>query len=284
METGLTKTDKYTALQRLELCVEMFDSPKVREVEELEIDKVVLPALLKAQKDLGFNPNEAKESHLMEGIATEIKRSVPNIRLAEIPIAINKGVLGDYGEFLGLSIVTVIKFLKSHYESGKRAEIAKQLQHKEEEKPIPTIEEQKALAKIHLVEGFDKYKSTKQIPFSAVYLYRFLSEHFGLVNYSNDLKFEMYYQAIKSVIHEKEHDLDLNARMANRKDIDFLKPFIKTYSDKIECAKKVLKEVQEKELRFQLKNESERIALKRYFDNLIEMETEIKDLLDESTT
>lgn len=281
METGLTKIEKYTALQRFELCVEMLDSPMARDVEELEIDKVVLPAILKAQKDLGFNPNEEKGSHLMDGIALEIKRAVPNIRLLEIPIAINKGVLGEYGDFLGLSIVTVIKFLKAHYTSAKRAEIAKQVSHKEEEKPIPSIEEQKALAKAHLIEGFERYKETNKIPFSAVYLYRFLSEHFKLVEYPNEVKFEMYYQSILNIKREKEQDLDINSRMSNRKDIDFLNGFLDTIPDKIECAKAVLKAVQEKELRYMLKNESERIALKRYFDNLIEMETEIKYLLND---
>lgn len=281
METGLTKIEKYTALQRFDFCVEMLDSPMARDVEELEIDKVVLPAILKAQKDLGFNPNEEKGSHLMDGIALEIKRAVPNIRLLEIPIAINKGVLGEYGDFLGLSIVTVIKFLKAHYTSAKRAEIAKQVSHKEEEKPIPSIEEQKALAKFHLIEGFERYKETKKIPFSAVYLYRFLSKHFNLVQYSNEAKYEMYYEAILKIKKEKEHDLNINSRMSNRKDVDFLIGFLDTFSDKIECAKAVLKAVQEKELRYMLKNESERIALKKYFDNLIEMETEIKDLLND---
>lgn len=281
METGLTKIEKYTALQRFELCVEMLDSPMARDVEELEIDKVVLPAILKAQKDLGFNPNEEKGSHLMDGIALEIKRAVPNIRLLEIPIAISKGVLGEYGDFIGLSIVTVIKFLKAHYTSAKRAEIAKQVSHKEEEKPIPSIEEQKALAKVHLIEGFERYKETKKIPFSAVYLYRFLSEHFKLVEYPNEVKFEMYYQSILNIKREKEQDLDINSRMSNRKDIDFLNGFLDTFPHKIECAKAVLKAVKEKELRYMLKNESERIALKRYFDNLIEMETEIKDLLND---
>lgn len=281
METGLTKIEKYTALQRFELCVEMLDSPMARDVEELEIDKVVLPAILKAQKDLGFNPNEEKGSHLMDGIALEIKRAVPNIRLLEIPIAINKGVLGEYGDFLGLSIVTVIKFLKAHYTSAKRAEIAKQVSNKEEEKPIPSIEEQKALAKVHLIEGFERYKESKKIPFSAVYLYRFLSEHFKLVEYPNEVKFEMYYQSILNIKREKEQDLDINSRMSNRKDIDFINGFLDTIPDKIECAKAVLKAVQQKELRYMLKNESERIALKRYFDNLIEMETEIKDLLND---
>ncbi len=281
METGLTKIEKYTALQRFDFCVEMLDSPMARDVEELEIDKVVLPAILKAQKDLGFNPNEEKGSHLMDGIALEIKRAVPNIRLLEIPIAINKGVLGEYGDFLGLSIVTVIKFLKAHYTSAKRAEIAKQVSHKEEEKPIPSIEEQKALAKFHLIEGFERYKETKKIPFSAVYLYRFLSKHFNLVQYSNEAKYEMYYEAILKIKKEKEHDLNINSRMSNRKDVDFLNGFLDTFSDKIECAKAVLKAVQEKELRYMLKNESERIALKKYFDNLIEMETEIKDLLND---
>jgi len=281
MEKGLTKIEKYEALQRLELCVEMFDAPMVRETDEITLFSILNAAIIKANDDLGYDTKEEKLKHTFRTIAEEVKRSVPNIRLTEIPIAINKGILGDYGEYFGLSVVTIIKFLKTHYTSAKRAEIAKQVSHKEEEKPIPSIDEQKALAKVHLIDGFERYKETKKIPFSAVYLYRFLSEHFKLVEYPNEVKFEMYYQAIIDIKRDKEHDLDINSRMSNRKDIDFLNGFLDTVPDKIECAKAVLKAVHEKELRYMLKNESERIALKRYFDNLIEMETEIKDLLND---
>ncbi len=287
METGLTKVEKYEALQRLELCIEMFESPMVRESDELEIDKAVLPSLIKANKDLGFTIEESKLSHLFDGIATEIKRNVPNIRLLEIPIAINKGILGDYGEFYGLSVVTVVKFLKAHYESEKRANLAKQVKPPEVEREIPSIEEQKALAKVHLIEGFAKYKETKIIPFSAVYLYRFLNEHFKLVSYSNEVKFGMYHQAVLDTIKDKENESikDPNTRISNRKVIDLLRKVLSENPGKVEGAKAVLKEVSENEIRFSLKNQSERIALKTFFDNLIEMEQEITDLLtDESTT
>lgn len=284
METGLTRVEKYSALQRLELCVEMFNSPLARESEELEIDKAVLPALIKANKDLGFAQDEAKLSHLFDGIALEIKKNVPNIRLSEIPIAINKGVLGDYGDYFGLSVVSVIKFLKLHYASEKRAEIAKQVKTKEPERQIPTLEEQKAQAKIDLIAGFEKYKSSRTLPFSAVYLYRFASEHFGLIDYTNEVKFECYYEAMQSILKAKETDTDLNARHENKRVAQFLRKCIDDTPDKIECARKTAKAVKENDLQYLLRNESERIALKRYFDNLIEMETEIKDLLNDEIT
>ena len=286
MGTALTKIEKYTALQSLELCIEMFQSPLARDSEEIEIDKVVAPALLKANKDLGFTIEEHKLTHLFDGIALEIKKNVPNIRLHEIPIAINKGVLGDYGEFYGLSVVTVLKFLKAHYTSDKRANLAKQVKPPEEEKQIPSEEEQKALAKIHLVEAFSNYKQTKTVPFSAVYLYRALEKSFKLVSYPNDVKFEMYYDAVLEVIRDKENESlrDPTTRLSNRKIIDSLKTLIHADKSKIECAKDVLNATTESDIRFQLKNQSERIALKRFFDNLIEMEQELTDLLtDEST-
>ncbi len=284
METGLTRVEKYSALQRLELCVEMFDSPLARESEELDIDKAVLPALIKANKDLGFAQDEAKLSHLFDGIALEIKKNVPNIRLSEIPIAINKGVLGDYGDYFGLSVVSVIKFLKAHHASEKRAEIAKQVKAKEPERQIPTLEEQKAQAKIDLIAGFEKYKNTGQIPVTAVYLYRFAVKDFDLIHFTNDVKFELYYDAMHKILQEKQSDTNLNERHENRRIVDFLKRAIEETPDKIECARKTAKAVKENDLQYLLRNESERIALKRYFDNLIEMETEIKDLLNDEIT
>lgn len=283
METSLSKLEHYNALQRLEMCVQMFDSPMVRNSNDLDIDKVVLPAILKAQKDLGYGPNEDKLTHLMTGISTEIKKSVPNLRLSEIPIAINDGVLGLYGDFIGLSIVSVIKFLKSHYESLKRAELAKQIKPKEEAKQPPTLEEQKIIAKQHLIDEFEKFKTTKTIPLSGVYLYRFLSEHFGLVSFSNELKYRMYYEASKVIVKGLKDEIiaNPNSRLSNSKKIGEIENLYSIEDDPIKCAIAIHKGLQNEELKIQIRNESERIALKRYFNDLIEMETEIKDLLNE---
>lgn len=281
MGNELTKVEKYASLQKLEMCIEVFDTPLVRNLDTLELDKVILPAVLKANSDLGFNPNEEKLTHLFANISDEVKRSVPNIPLGEIPIAIQKGILGDYGDFQGLSVVTVIKFLKSHYASEKRAEIAKQSQVKEEEKPIPTLEEQKEIAKQHLIEGFSRYKETGKLAFSAVYLYRFLNEHFGLITYTPEIKWEMYYQAIDDVIHGKEAGIlqDFNLRHRNKKAIDVLKSYKENFPDKTECAKQVFKTLDDTELRILVKNASEKLAIKRFFDDLIEMEADITELL-----
>lgn len=283
METGLTKVEKYEALQRLELCIEMFESPMVRESDELEIDKAVLPSLIKANKDLGFTIEESKLSHLFDGIATEIKRNVPNIRLLEIPIAINKGILGDYGEFYGLSVVTVIKFLKAHYESEKRANLAKQVKPPEVEKQIPTEEEQRALAKIHLVDSFNKFKLTKDLGYSGVYLYRYLNKDFKAISFTVEIKWKIYYQAIISIQSKKETGTlkDFMISPASKKELQELRKFTSEYKDEIECAKKVSSTLSNKDLLIQIKNESERLAVIRLYSDLIEMEQEITDLLTE---
>lgn len=283
METSLSKIDHYHALQRLEMCVQMFDSQMARNCEELEIDKVVLPAIFKAQKDLGLNPNEEKTNHLMTGIANEIKRSVPNIRLAEIPIAINDGILGVYGDFMSLSVVTVIKFLKAHYNASKRAEIAKQVQQKEEEREPPPIEEQKRIAKGHLIEEFEKYKKTKTTSISSVYLYRFLSEHFGLGKFSKEIKFKMFYDAAKVIVKNLKNEImeNPNARLTNSRKIVVLENFFAIEDDPLQCGIAIFKGLQNEELKIQIKNESERIALRKFFDDLIEIEQSIEELLND---
>lgn len=281
METSLSKVEQYQALKRLEMCIEMFDSPMVRHCEELEIDKVVLPAIFKAQKDLGLNPNEDKTNHLMTGIANEIKKSVPNIRLSEIPIAINDGILGVYGDFMSLSVVSVIKFLKAHYNALKRAEIAKQIQHKEEEKAPPPIEEQKRIAKDHLIEEFEKYKQTKNTSVSSVYLYRFLSEHFGIGQFSKEIKFKMFYDASKVIVKNLKNEIieNPNARLTNSKKIGELENFFAVEDDPLKCGIAIFKGLQNEDLKIQIKNESERIALRKFFDDLIDMDENLEELL-----
>ncbi|WP_312363997.1 hypothetical protein [Sphingobacterium sp.] len=281
METGLTKVDKYLALQKMEMCIEMLDSPMARDSELFDIDTFALPAITKAQSDLGLNTKEEKFVHLLDNIANEIKVSVPNIRLAEIPIAIHKGILGDYGDYFGLSIVTVIKFLKSHYTSGKRYELANASKPKEKEKPKPSKEEMDAIGKQHLLESFERFKVDRELGYSAVYLYRYLNEDFKVISFTNEVKWKIYYRAILGI--KNQRDTGTIKTVINnipKKDFDLLNEFLKEYPDEIECAKKVAFTIKKKELLIAIKNESERLALIRFYNDLVEMETELKDLIE----
>src|SRR5690606_10232866 len=278
-----TSVENFLALRKLEMCIEMFDTPKVRDCDRMLVFDVVSLSLTSAKNDLGFAMDDDSWAHLLANASDNIIKVEPNIRLGEIPIAINKGVLGDYGEFYGLSVVTVVKFIKSHYASLKRAELAKQIKPKEEAKQPPTLEEQKIIAKQHLIDEFEKFKTTKTIPLSGVYLYRFLSEHFGLVSFSNELKYRMYYEASKVIVKGLKDEIiaNPNSRLSNSKKIGEIENFYAIEDDPIKCAIDIHKGLQNEELKIQIRNESERIALKRYFNDLIEMETEIKDLLNE---
>ncbi|NGM63545.1 hypothetical protein G5B30_16670 [Sphingobacterium sp. SGG-5] len=284
METSISKIDKYVALQKLEMCIEVFDTPMARECENKALDAVLFPAILKANADLGYNANEDKLTHLFANISEEVKNSVPNIRLGEIPIAIHKGVLGDLGEFQGLSVVTVIKFLKAHYTSGKRAEIAKLRSVEEEEKPIPTKEEQKELAKGHLIEAFERFKTKGDLGYSGVYLYRWLNEDFKLITFTNDVKWKIYYQAIVSILGQKETGLIKNFMTVspNRKEIKLLKQYLEKFKDEKECAKQVAMNIPNEELFISIRNEAERISVVKFFRDCIEMEVELKDLLNDT--
>lgn len=281
METGLTKVEKFNALQRLELCIEMFDSPLSRKSDELEIDKALLPALIKANKDLGYAFDEDKLSYTFEGLATEIKKSVPNIRLAEIPIAINKGIMGDYGDYFGFTVVTIIKFLKAHYASGKRAEIAKQIPREEEEKPIPTKEEQLELSKKCLIDSFGKYKECGKLGYSGVFIYRILKEDFNLISFTNEVKWTLLHKAMQLSRTKKETGTlaDYMGGKATREDIKVLNTLLDEYKDPIECAKRFVMENKGKSIYTQVTNEAERLSAIRFFDDLIEVDAEITDLL-----
>jgi len=282
MDNGLTKIEKYTAIQKLEMCIEIFDTPMVRDVDDKTLNAVLLASIVKANDDLGFNADPKKLNHLFSGICEEVKRSSPNIRIGEIPIAINKGVLGEYGDFMGLSIVTVVKFLKAHYVSLKRSEIAKQIAPKEEEKPIPTKEQQLELAKQHLLDSFRRFKELGDIGYSAVYLYRYLNEDFKVISFTNEIKWQIYYRAILGV--KNQRDLGTIKTVINsipKKDFTLLNEFIKTYPDEIECAKQVAGTIKKKELLVAIKNESERLALIRFYSDLVEIGTELSELLNE---
>lgn len=281
METGLTKIDNYTKLQSLEMCVEMLQSPMVRTVDDTTLDAVLIASITKANDDLGYNVNKDKLKHTFRNISEEVRKAVPNIRILEIPIAIHQGVLGEYGDFYGLSIVTVVRFIKQHYNSLKRAEIANSIKPQEIEQPKPTKEEMDKLAKHHLLESFERFKSVGDIGYSAVYLYRYLNEDFKVISFTNEVKWKIYYRAILGI--KNQRDTGTIKTVINnipKKDFDLLNEFLKEYPDEIECAKKVAFTIKKKELLIAIKNESERLALIRFYSDLVEMETELKDLIE----
>lgn len=95
-----------------------------------QLEYVLAQAMAKAFADMGLKADERHDEiqYLVQTMPAEVCRHLPGIRLSEIPLAINRGVLRAFGDFYGLNVATFMHFLSSHYHSSARAQAVKQLQ------------------------------------------------------------------------------------------------------------------------------------------------------------
>lgn len=128
----------------------------------------------------------------------------PNIRENEISIAFTRGVLGEYGDFKGLSVVTFIGFLKSYLKDAERQKIIALSMVKPEEKNIPSSEEIFNMAKGNALKALDDVKTGRDITISGSAVYDWLSG-LGIIMLSTDEKSEILNEAKDELIEEYTH-------------------------------------------------------------------------------
>lgn len=248
--------------------LEALTSTQIIQLPIMEVESVLMTAVHKAFKDKGQELDQVQSDHIVDNLTESVLKACPYIRIAEIPISIEKGILGDYGDYFGLNIVTFVSFVKKHYESAKRANNAKQIQVKEKEKPIPTEIEVLERDKILLTQAFEAYKKYGYYVDHGNYIYKVAVKKLNLFELSADKKKDFLekgkIRAIESFKNElvskplerKRVSQCINDANELKKDSDGLKSVYK---------------------------EALQLALMNWFQELAEMEVEITDLLTDST-
>lgn len=105
----------------------ILSSPRAIEANADELKYVLTQAMAKAFAYMGAKTTDkqADITYMVQNMPAEVVANLPAIRLSEIPVAINRGVLGQFGEFYGLNIATFMRFLISHYQSEQRLQAVK---------------------------------------------------------------------------------------------------------------------------------------------------------------
>ena len=103
---------------------------KAINAQPAHLEYVLAQAMAKAFADMGLKADERADeiTYLVKTMPAEVCRHLPAIKLTEIPLAINRGVMRAFGDFYGLNVATFMHFLSSHYHSSARAEAIKQQQ------------------------------------------------------------------------------------------------------------------------------------------------------------
>lgn len=170
------------------------------------------------------------------------------LTIPEIKEAFEMLLSGEFGQFMGMNKRTYYIALKGYYELPQRTEGMKQYlalieAPKVSEKPLHVKVQE---TKESVIRAFEEYKETKKLPYTSFAYYDFLKEQ-GKFNWTKEEKLEMHEQATR------EYEGLLRERKEQR----------------------VIKSSQVAELMLSLssnptfKNLCKKIALKRYFNLLI---------------
>lgn len=243
--------------------LEAMSSAKICDLPQIEVDTVLMTAVHRAYKDKGQTVMCDDMDYIVDNLCERVLSSCPYIRIAELPIAIEKGILGDYGDYFGLNVITFVSFIKKHYASSKRAELAKQSKSSEDENTIPPIEEQKRTQREVIIKSFESFKKYGVYTDYGNYIYRSLKQ-MNAFNFSEEKQKEFLSKSKKKVISSLQADMIQKPHERNK-------------------IKKILEDVElmQEEGKTMVYKEALQIALMSFFTDLVEMDQEVTDYLTE---
>jgi len=240
-------------------------SPMVRNADDKTITDTLGKAVVRAFQDAGQRIEEADQTYLKSALLAESKR-YPNMRIEEIPIAIDRGIRKEYGEYFGINVVSISGFFRGYLASQERAEAAKELNKLALPEPTkPTEAEIKAMEIDMIVKAYEKFKSEGYYADFGNHVYRKLDER-GLISFTPERKREFMEQAKKSV-----QDKNNPATALNREERAKRLSVIERLANAIKTGDTLVV------------REAKQIALMAYFGELKEMDINIKDLLEENS-
>ena len=211
-------------------------------------------------------------------MSRELARSVlerfPGLSIAELGIALDKGVKRDYGDYFGLNVVTFLDWVRSYFESPERkAAVSEKYQLALPPKTVPTEKEFEDLKRMNTISMFAMYKHHGVLLGNPSYPFDYL-EAKGVLKMTREEKFSIYEEAkrIASKNFIPENELSkLETQRANK---------TTAVCRSLESAVGII--LQGKvadDLEKIAVIEAKRISLARFFDRLIADNKNLADLL-----
>lgn len=261
MDNTLTKpANNYVCRSKNEL--EAFNTQKISECPQVTLSSVLMSSVLMAYDILGWESTVEHMKTMASILPDEVLKQCPFVRIDEIPIAVNLGVHGEFGEFMGINTASIVKFIKSYYNSKRRAEIAHKLAPKEEKKE-PSPEELRAQENKIIINAFDKWVATGIFEDYGNHVYNKLDER-KLIPFNNERKLEFMDQAKQRLL--EKNSPKLAKTKEEKKTLDQMTVLIFSKTN---------------EARNMIIREAKQIALLTYFGELNDLEIHIRDEIQE---
>jgi hypothetical protein len=139
-------------------------SPRAVDAQPRQLEFVLAQAMAKAFADMGIKADERRNeiAYLVQQMPAQVTLNLPCIRLDEIPVAINRGILQQFGPFYGLNVATFMHFLITYYQSEQRLNAVKTNLAAATvalEPQIPTPQQQQQNRLNRMATAFARYKA-----------------------------------------------------------------------------------------------------------------------------
>lgn len=187
------------------------DSPLVNQVGGEIVFAALNMAVAKAYIDTGFKAPDSKNqteaavyAQMINELVVYVKERLAGLRVNEIPIAISRGSLGEYSEFMGLNKKSFVQFLNGYKQSEDRLNVLASRNQPKEQSILPTLEEQFNLHKANTINLASVHHNSEQLSRAGSYVYDFLYS-IGLLNYSAEENTKTFDQARKLILKEQEN-------------------------------------------------------------------------------
>lgn len=268
MSTEIIKISNDNRFTQFEKSViEAIAYPIIRNVSTYDLIRVVVNVIDKAHVHAGITvKGDAKDQDtyikvMAKEVMNDLKKRFSSLTVKEFELAVENGIRKEYGDFHGLNVATFHMFAREFKKSAEREEALRKLRllKEEQEKEVkPSDEEVNRIMNEACLNAFDRYKKTKKLVDFGGAKYKHLEKN-GLINHSIDIRKEIFRKAREQAL------LDASTTIMNPKETT-----AKT------IAHEVLKNPDKHEI---VKNIAREMALKRFFDDLIETDTELKDMM-----
>ena len=212
-------------------------------------------------------------------MARELARSVwerfPGISVAELGIALDKGVKRDYGDYFGLNVVTFLDWVRAYfYSTERKIAVSEKNQLALPPKTVPTEKEFEELRRKNTISMFELYKHYGVLIGDPSYPFAYLESR-GTLKLTREEKLSIFEEAKKIASKNYMPAKDLTGRDDNKR----LNKAAQVCRSLDTAFGVILRDRLGYDLDKIAVIEAKRISIARFFDRLIAERKSIADLL-----
>lgn len=194
----------------------------------------------------GFStPNPKDLGALVAKVTSDLKQYHGGLSVNEVSVCLENGSKDEYGEFMGINVRTITKWLKAYKTSDKRYKTIIEIEKTAQALPPPGKEYGDQKMREMSLRYFDSFKQTGDPGFACVTVYQFLQKK-GVITHSLEVKIKAFNEA-------KAHILVSKNSLAMPLDV----------------------------MEFRAKSEVQRKLLCDFFKELIDMGMDLSEMFDE---